>query len=445
MIAALLSAALAAAPGSYGALQINPKLPPPDGERAATKILLFFSDDDAVTYGMGYTIRALEKTRGPATAYSLSFYEKRNRGGPRAVMLPDARLAQTVDVPLAEGLTGVQSNNPLYLAKILGYGFSHYPSKRRYIDLNGHGGGVTGVGTDDDRTDAAGNPLKKSSLVLSIEGFAKALRTASPDRPIDAVLFRACFMGNVEALYELTGAVRYAVASQDEVHGGVDLLMKVPVAFDRMVREDVDPKVVAKALAAQLMPARMKAKDHCNRTECNYNVSSDSVVAIDIAKMADLTRASSELADALVVALSGPSKQAVIDVYDTAPRASYTRQMGDYWMFTGDLLAKVKDPAVLSAARKVRAAQQAAMLYEKDKLGEANGLSIFLPARGQMPRFFDKGYKQSKFGKDSHWPAFLRAIVADRTPVSQVAPKARPGKPLPKESTATRLAPRPLQ
>jgi hypothetical protein len=319
---------------------------------------------------------------------------------------------------LAPGVTEVQSNNPRVFSQIVEYAFDTYPGRKKYLQIYTHGGGAFGIGCDEKQTDAKGKllPDEQKISVMRIPAFAEALRQGLKGRSLDLIYFRACLMGNVEALYELRGITKYALASEDVSYSVDNSNLTMTKQFDDLAAKDEEPAAIAKAMAIQAGAKHPQKKDGSFSGYTTF-------AAVDISKMDELKSAINVLARSLVADMKTEST-AIVAAYDAVPtiqgkaKAENTfDHMRDLWAFTAELDKRVKDMGVQSAVDGVRAAQKAAMLHEKDSFGSAaNGMSILLPMRselgekGQFTKYLSGAYQQTRFAKDSAWDDFLKVI-----------------------------------
>jgi hypothetical protein len=452
MLAVVLALLAVAAPkASYNSLQIAPNLPAADGERSATLISYYFGADVATGSAGLRRVEALQEGKfGPASAHSLLFL-KTTDTAPTLYLIGDKLHPKIHESPVAPGLQVAQSNNPLFFEKVLGWGYAHYPGQRRYLQILAHGNAVHGLGTDQTQTDPAGEEVKTPMGSMPIQGFAKALRNASPGHPIDVVLFISCMMGNVEAMYEMDGAVRYAIASQQVIKSRATVVDVLPAAFDRLIRLQKPPELIARSLASQAMPAKVKKRVLYGDPTVGDQLPDkaeqsgfESVSAIDIAQLKPLAQATAVLVKALKKKLNvGDEDAAVAAAYDQTPKVS-REGYGDLSTFAGELAARVKDPAVRTAAKAVQEAMQKALLFHKDVTGEQHGLSVYMPRRNKLEekKFIKHGYAQTRFARETGWDKLLRGFMPDekdnpRTPRQAPAPKGKGSKTKSKISQAS--------
>ena len=150
------------------------------------------------------------------------------------------RKLQRSDVRLLEDRTHLDAASGGVLGRFLVFGRRECPARRFILHFQGHSFGPMGLFYDS-RT---GDP---NPHVLRLTDLARALR--SNGGPVEVVLFRDCFMDNLEAAYELHGAARYMIASQTQspIHGVWPWLNMLSV-----LTPSVDSSDVARSLVLQL-------------------------------------------------------------------------------------------------------------------------------------------------------------------------------------------------
>jgi hypothetical protein len=407
---------------AYAKFKIAPDLPKADGQRAAVKLTYLMNDDTKHQSPQSLGMLRMMDDLPQKNVHNVVFRDGGEMGDSKIYYMAQADKAlntvRNPQSPLAPGVGEVQSNNPKVFSQVLGYALDNYPGRRKYLQIYTHGGGVFGIGTDETQTDLAGKPLPKEQQVgiMRMPDFAEALRQGLKGRQLDMIYFRACLMGNVEALYELRGTTKYALASEDVSYSVDNSNLTMTKQFDDLAAKDEEPAAIAKAMAIQ---ANAKNPERKDGSFSGYTT----MAAIDMTKLDELKTAINVLARALTAAMKTES-QAIVAAYDAVPTVqgkdkaeAFSDHMRDLWAFTAQLDQRVKDKAVQSAVAQVRSAQRAAMLHAKDTFGSAaNGLSIFMPARaelgakGQMTKFLAGRYQETKFAKDSAWDEFLEVV-----------------------------------
>jgi hypothetical protein len=406
---------------AYTAFHIQPQLPEPGDTRAAVKLTYLMTDD------MGHQspwsakmLQALDDMP-QSHVHNVVFRDGGELGDSRLYYVQKADTDPTkVNAPsslLAPGVTEVQSNNPKVFSQILGWAFDHYAAKRHYLQLYTHGAGAMGVGCDQKQTDLAGNLLPKDQQIwaMPIPAFAEALRQGLKGRQLDAIYFRACLMGNVEALYELRGTTRYALASEDVSYSVDNSNLTMPKLFDDLAGRDTDPQELVRQMAIMANAKSVKTADG---EHSGYTV----MAAVDIGKMDELKSAINTLTVAMKAAMP-TQRAAILAAYDAVPTFdgkeepdTYYEHSRDLWAFTAQLQQKVSSAGVQAAVQNLRKAQKAVMIHERDSYGSAaNGLSIFMPARkgdsSQWAGWYKNSYPTLRFAKDSGWDEFLKSVL----------------------------------
>jgi hypothetical protein len=382
--------------------QPRPDLPAASGVRKATKLVYVMGSAQIWGNGAEATIDALATQQAlKPTGYSLAYV-----GGVEDIdpvyYFGDDPARTTRKSPLAPGMKQLPSNSLQLMSKVLAWAYSTYPAEARYLEIESHGNGVLGIGTDEN------SPYGKDHTgLLPIQGLARALRDGSPGRPIDVVFFNACKMGNLESLYEIAPWVRYVVASEYLVYPDSTVTQAQPLLFETLMRDGLAPAQVARELA------RLATHQFVRHSQ----------VAIDTARLQPLVDAVAKLAAAV---LKAPSS-------DHAALADILRQTADLWVVARNLEARAKDPQVKAAAHALFRLQAGATLYERSSKGvaaftgdgdgfhpappgpgpaldlrNAGGLSIY--AGGSGDKFLSRGYAQTRFARATGWDKVLRAL-----------------------------------
>lgn len=386
---------------AYQSFRIAPELPVTKGARKAVKLTYLMNDDTAHQSPWSEKMLAMLQGLPQKDVHNLVFRDGKAHGDSKLYYLTGK---PTEGSPLAPGVTEVQSNNPKVFSQVLAAAFGgDYQGSKRYLQVYTHGGGVFGMGTDENQTDLKGNklPADQQIRVMALPELSEALRQGLKGRQLDALYFRACLMGNVEALYELRGTTRYAIASEEVSYSVDNSNLTMTKLFEDLAAQGAEPAALAKQMAIAGLGKQGPRTGYAT------------MAAVDIGKMDELKSAINTLAKALVASL--PTEGAAIKAaYDAVPHALQMKQMRDLWAFTAQLDQKVKDAGVKAAVRQVRDAQEAAMLHSKDAYGSgANGLSILMPARTELGKYgtFIKGeYQRVRFAKDTGWDDLLTAL-----------------------------------
>lgn len=314
---------------------------------------------------------------------------------------------------LNDNVKEVQSNNPRLFSRIIEWTFDNYKGKRKYLQIYTHGGGAFGIGTDVHQTDLKGNSLPDNQKIsmISPQKFSEALKQGLKGKKLDLVYFRACLMGNMEALYDLRGVVDYALASEDVSYSKENSNITMTQMFEDLSSKNLDPKDIAYKMAIQ------------GHGKTGTSDGYTTFAAFDISKVDELKTSINQFALALNRAMPKESKE-ILAAYDIVPtiKGAETAEknnenMRDLWRFTGELDKRVVSKDLKTAISNVRKSQENFIIHGKDALGDsANGLSIFMPfrknlAEGQpLKTFLNGNYKKRKFAVDSAWDEFLNSL-----------------------------------
>jgi cysteine peptidase C11 family protein len=117
------------------------------------------------------------------------------------------RKIQESDLRIKRERKDLNSATSDVLQGFLSYGRKECPAKRYAVFFYGHAFGPMGLFYDQ-------APGEKVPRTLRITELKSALHT--DEGPADVVLFRDCFVDNLETAYELRGAARFMIASQAE-------------------------------------------------------------------------------------------------------------------------------------------------------------------------------------------------------------------------------------
>lgn len=405
--------------GAYGQFKLAPQLPKAEGSRRAVKLTYLMTDDDAHQSPQSAGMLAMMDGLAQQHVHNLVFRDGKEVGDSTLTYLQQAdRNAKAIGNPtsaLAPGVHEVASNHPKVFSEVLEWSLDQYPAKRRYLQIYTHGGGIFGIGTDTRQMGPDGKALPEAQQrkVMRLPEFGEAMRQALKGRQLDALYFRACLMGSVEALYEVRGLVRYAIASEDVSMSTDNSNLAMTQLFDELAAKDVEPAELSRQMA---IAGRGK-----HPTQVPGHSGYNTIGAYDVGQMDELKTSLNVLARSLSADLKGPGRAAVLAAYDATPAFNEKyAAMRDLWAFSAQLLKASPSASTKQAVDAVRAAQRKATLHAKDAFADAaNGLSIMLPPRGgdaeakkRHLAFLDGAYQQTRFAKDGAWDAFVREALA---------------------------------
>ena len=404
---------------AYQDFKVAPTLPKNTQQKKAVKLTYLMTDDEAHQSPWSGKMFLMMDDLEERNVHNVIFRDGGTTEDSQIAYLAkkgtDPKVTENPYSFLSPNIKEVQSNNPKLFSKIIEWTFDNYKGNKKYLQIYTHGGGVFGIGMDAHQTDTKGKELAKEDKIsmMAPQNFAEALKQGLKGRKLDLIYFRACLMGNMEALYELRDVVKYALASEDVSYSKENSNIIMTQMFEDLASKDTDPKEVAYQMAIQGNGKKGSSEGYTT------------FAAFDISKMDELKTAINELSLALISALP-KEQEAILVAYDVvstvqgeAAADSANRNQRDLWRFTAELGKRVQSPNVKKAVDRVRAMQRNVMLHEKDAFGSsANGLSIFMPFRENLAKdntlykFLVGNYNNRRFVKDSAWDDFLKALPA---------------------------------
>lgn len=399
--------------GAYRNFKLDPQLPTGDAPRKAVKLTYLMTDDKKHQSPWSQKMLNMMDDLPQRDVYNLVFRDGKEIGDSKLYYIEQGdRDPNTVRNPqshLAPNVGEVQSNNPMVFSEVLKWTLDRYPAQRKYLQIYTHGGGFQGIGTDKMQTAPDGSILPKNYQMGLMKPYElnAALKRALRGRKIDVLYFRACLMGNFEALYELRDSVDYALASEDVSYSVDNSNLVMTEMFDTMAAQDMAPRELARQMSIQA-----KAKNSGWRN--GYTTMS----AIDINALSELKSALNSLLKTLSASMPRYGAQ-IHAAYESVPWMNdYAEKylIRDLWAFTAELLEQVPDSEIQRAVLRVRRAQEAATVHAKDIFeSKANGLSILMPKSRELAqdgyrRYISHDYQKNRFATDSGWDEFLLMI-----------------------------------
>lgn len=129
--------------------------------------------------------------------------------------------------------------DPSTLKDFVTWGMKNYPAKHYVLVVTGHGGAW--IGALEMSPSAMSNAIK--------DGVQQAAKDTSKDKKLDTFLFNSCYMGNMEAAYEMKGTADINLSSENYSRG--NMLMDWTDHIDRIEKNikekgEFDPKAFAK-------------------------------------------------------------------------------------------------------------------------------------------------------------------------------------------------------
>ncbi len=297
------------------------------------------------------------------------------------------------------------------LEDFVGKAIKRYPAKHYLVILSGFGNGPTGgLLTDENPRGSMSISTLKKALENIKNGFTEHL-TAEPQGEIDILGLDSCLMSMAEVAYELSGTVRYLVASEGTIPGTGWPYRQILENFN-----PTEPEEVAGGIS-----------DNFLRFYSDYIISGVSVdqSVCNLAYAKSLESATYKLVKALADELPNGEwalKEQFIDRLTLAhwKAQSYRfEQHVDFWDFCACLKASLTDAAeekeLKNACEKVMAAV-ATVVLKTDYVGAAfqhsHGLSVYFPwSLSEIEAI--REYKKLLFPLRTKWGEFLMAYVKD--------------------------------
>ncbi len=295
----------------------------------------------------------------------------------------------------------VDMSNKQTLSDFIKWGKQNYPADHYAVVLWSHGGGWKA----DKVTRGALHDSSANDKIMSIKDIAWALQDAGG---VDLVNFDACLMAMYEVAYELRGAAKVMVASEENIPGTGNPYDKI---INRLI---ADPAQDAVTLGKGI------TKDYIDFYTA-VNRSSVTISAIDLSKVDALHTSIKALAKTMIANLAGER------VYIQAARDASTHYdypaNHDLIGFAKGLAQRSGVQAVRDQANGVAAAAQAAVLANQvlvvngdAPVGNSSGLAIYLPSVNNVTQTELTQYKTFPSSNtvpagEQSWSDFVNALI----------------------------------
>jgi Clostripain family len=214
-------------------------------------------------------------------------------------------------------------------------------------------------------------------------------------RVVDVLGFDACLMNMIEVAYQLKGAARVVVGSEELEPGD-------GWPYDRVLKTlAAAPGVSGAELGEQIV-------DHYVDS---YRSGSITQSALDLSRLEDVAQAVDAFAKALTKAIRSAAEFTAVSKALNATQRFDTPDFVDLGHFCEELVKRTRAAAVKSAAKATLdalRAQSGFVLAERHKgmgVGNASGAAIYFP-RGPV----NKVYGRLDFAKATAWRTFLEAF-----------------------------------
>jgi len=297
---------------------------------------------------------------------------------------------QSGEVRLMDELGAIDPFDPRNLADFVAWGQSLGPARRHCVIVWGHGAILPQDSGPLGRADTE-VPLQPQEMDLHLLRDSVLRIARQLGQPVDVWGFDSCFMQRAEVGYELRGAVRTLVASQDAVDGdGWDYTAWLSLLLDRPALDGAELGLAITRLSSQTNSGEER-----------------SISCVNLAYTRRLARAVAGLGAQLARFGADRGKMAsIVTAHYRARRFLGEDGQSSAYLDLGDLAGEFASsefpPALAAAARQVQQAVRAAvMLHFGDP--RSSGISIYHQILPPMPA----GYRSLDFCRDTGWDQYL--------------------------------------
>ncbi len=348
-------------------------------------------------------------------------------GTKRFLITKDSDLYAIHSKELAD-LGELDMGNPKTLIDFATWAIKTYPADHYVLMLGDHGAGWNGGWYDD-------NPNEGSFFKMQdIDDALGAIIKKTGIGQFELVAFDACLMGQLEVMSAIAPHARYAVASE-ELEPAIGLAY---AAWLGAITKN--PGMTGKDLGKVMVDTYIKQDIRITDDDARYiynegegsakTVTEETIVdvtmsAIDLGEVKNLIAALNTLALVLkdvnqtTVSQARTYAQSYTSIFEENVPNSYI----DLGSFVDLLLENISDPAVVKAAKQVKAELKKTVVAEMhgDNMAGSSGLSIFFPTSLLYKNSFAKNsdYRYSeyvgRFAKASLWDDFLTYHYTDQS------------------------------
>ena len=283
----------------------------------------------------------------------------------------------------------------------LSWGMKNYPAKNYMIIAFGHGGGASGMITDE----GAG-----PSAVIALPELGKAVKGAEKSAGVDkqnvVIGLKSCQMGQVETAYELKDSAAYLLASQstiyanawpmDEIFGKKGVEAKTPEEMGRHIfktnTKRKDEKEISTLSLINLKQAPQVGKAAAAFAQALKESPED---PIRLKKLMEIKSRPLFLANSEICHYNS-------DLYDAAQQIAGDKELND------PELKKAAKNLMGSLDKMVIDADRNSNEFGFDK----NALGLGILATTDPERFSDIGYQQQAFSKKTGWDQAMTSYAA---------------------------------
>ena len=313
---------------------------------------------------------------------------------------------------IIENLDEINTGNYATLRDFIIYCKTHYPAKRYLLFIQGHGAAWKYL-CPDYLTGEENNTFD----YLTPSEIKKALQESGG---VDIFQTGGCFMGNLEAAFELRNCTKVYIGSEESV----DTLYPFGLFFAtiKVLRENpkadeykIAKKIVRLSFRRQLDIIQFFIHRFAMRGSFSR---SSTFSAIRTDKLQTLTERLDSLSKKLIINFSRYRR--AVDISRLEAETFGRKDLVDLYDFLQHLERNIKDPSsenILNDIRMLKKYLRETILLEKHQRlhPNAHGLTIFfpLPSKGDLSYNMLQDYASCnlEFINDTHWDEFLHLYL----------------------------------
>lgn len=348
----------------------------------------YFALDNDLDNGTGIVSGLHSMVQRSGRVAAVSFYDGEGKDDCfYAYQSTPGSAMQSVRIPEADSGTAAA------LDAFLTFAAQKTPAQRKALSMADHGGGIIrGICSD------WNGPGGKK--IIHVPEVAQVLRK----RPVEIMLFDACFMNMVEVAYEIKDGAKFLLAAQTTTRGDFPY-QNLVATMEKHAQGD--SRTMAKAMLEDVA------------ANARYTVAFG---VMDTAATVPLAKEVSALSEAIIAKRKDARvKSAVQDAIRRtqayAAESSAGLQMYNQYRDMGDLmqnLAQVPDPQISQAARAAATAVRASVVAEKHrngfmdrlKLERISGAMIYAPVDSSV----ESKYLDRAWNKATRWGEAMAAV-----------------------------------
>lgn len=300
----------------------------------------------------------------------------------------------------------VNCADPATLQKFITTAAKRFPAKKYALMLNDHGGGWSGLCSDDS---FQGDTLTLNRLRAALAGAGRDVG------PLEIIGFDCCLMGTVETASAVAPYGKVMIASEELEPG--DGWAFGPVLKALQDKPTMNGVELSKLICTHYQEQFDKSEDE-DQQAVGLRIT---LSAIDLSKVAELEKAINYLADRHVKLMRDEKFPGWVKVARVRARTEgygYDGETdGEATAYDiGHLIERLRaaDPGAGPACDAVARALKAAVLHQVNgqAVPHASGLTICFPRRsGDLDQGDDNKYEQLPFARNTRWLTFLRQYI----------------------------------